>query len=494
MRKVSKKLLTVIIMVMMIFQLAACKGSNNDKSSGNDNSTEVTKTPDKDADDVTLAGDDVSDSGDNASDGRRAEYEGKNLNGRTIKIGLWWDEYWDSRYQTLDDVEAAAGSISNTETMQMRLDTVRAIEKKWNCKIEWVNLGWEGIQQSINTSVVAGTPECDIYLSSTSWVLPAIANGYAQKISDYAPADSDILNNQEIFKAKNILGQSDYSFHNASIYPSSAYYLVYNKNMLDSLGLEDPNDLAERGEWTWEKFAEYCKACTRDTDGDSVPDVYGYGSVWGNTVSGFLASNNAELVGSGTEGLSSKASIEAFDFIERLYNVDKTARPYMNDWNNDKDSWMNNQVAFAFLYCGDLQWGLPQLDYTVNICPSPIGPSGDGSMTVARFIDGYFIPVGVADATSVYCVFEELQNWFNYDISYRDDAEWWESMFNSQEQFDLGMELGFKSNNDLWTQIDSNNAVGNVFYSVVVDKTSTVAQAIEANKQILQDEISIYVK
>lgn len=33
-------------------------------------------------------------------------YEAKDLGGRTIKIGLWWDEYWDSNYQSLDDIEA----------------------------------------------------------------------------------------------------------------------------------------------------------------------------------------------------------------------------------------------------------------------------------------------------------------------------------------------------------------------------------------------------
>lgn len=121
-------------------------------------------------------------------------YKAKDLNGRTIKIGIWWDEYWDSDYKTLEDVEADGGSFSNADIMQMKLDKVAEIEKKWNCKIDWVNLGWDGIKDSINTSVTAGTPDCDIYLTDLQFGISPVVNGYVQKISDYAPKESDILN------------------------------------------------------------------------------------------------------------------------------------------------------------------------------------------------------------------------------------------------------------------------------------------------------------
>lgn len=64
-------------------------------------------------------------------------------------------------------------------------------------------------------------------------------------------------------------------------------------------------------------------------------DVYGYGSAWTLTVQGFCASNNATIADSSTEGLSDPKTVEAFNFIDQLYNVDKSARPYQDDWNND---------------------------------------------------------------------------------------------------------------------------------------------------------------
>ncbi len=463
MKKLLKKVMAIGIVTIMVLGLAACGDKDNK--------------------------DDSSKSGNN----EYSNYEAKDLKGRKIRIGIWWDEYWDSNYQSVDEIEAVAGALTDVEEMQMKLDAVRAIEEKWNCKIEWVNLGWDGIQESINTSVVAGTPECDIYLSDTAWVLPAIMNGYAQKFTDYAPKDSDLLTDNIVFTPTAILGQDEYLFHVSSVYPNSATYLAYNKTMIDSLGLEDPCALAERGEWTFDKFAEYAKKCTRDTNGDGINDVFGYGSVTTNTIQGFLAANNAQIAVDQKEGLSSEASIQAFQFIERLYNTDKSARPYQGTWEDDRDSLFNGLTAFSFVSTNELHTSAARCEFDVYVCPAPTGPHGDGSMTPARFVNEYFIPVNVEDATSVYCVFEEMQNWFKKDTSLRDDPEFWETMFATEEQLELGIELGFKSNNDMWTKVDDEGVVHDVMNAVVIDKTSTVAQQIEKNKQILQSEIDMYM-
>lgn len=202
------------------------------------------------------------DSGDSAKKTKSGGYEAKDLGGRTIKIGLWWDEYWDSDYKTLDDIDADGGAYTNADVMQMKLDKVREIEKKWNCKIDWVNLGWEGIIDSINTSVTAGTPDCDIYLVDLQFGISPVVNGYVQKISDYAPDNSDIRNDESVLTRFDLLGSDDYLFHESSSIPTGATYLAYNAEIIDKLGLEAPEKLAEKGEWTWEKFAEYAKKCT----------------------------------------------------------------------------------------------------------------------------------------------------------------------------------------------------------------------------------------
>lgn len=127
------------------------ESGNQDSGESSGDSGENSGDASADASGSEDAGDgEASGDGENQAGGAVVLHEPKDLGGRTIKIGLWWDEYWDSNYQTLEDVTAAGGSYSNSETMQMKLDKIREIESRWNCKIEWVNLGWDGIMEKGN--------------------------------------------------------------------------------------------------------------------------------------------------------------------------------------------------------------------------------------------------------------------------------------------------------------------------------------------------------
>ena len=87
-----------------------------------------------------------------------------------------------------------------------------------------------------------------------------------------------ILNDQNVLTRFELLGSDDYLFHESSAIPTGAMYMAYNAQVIDKLGLEAPEKLAEKGEWTWDKFEEYAKKCTQDTDGDGKVDMYGYGN------------------------------------------------------------------------------------------------------------------------------------------------------------------------------------------------------------------------
>ena len=484
---------SVLMAGAMVVSLAACGGgdSSSTATTAAAGGTETTaaaagttaaaETTAAAAEEETAAAEDGG-----AVAGALSNYEAKDMGGRTIKIGLWWDIFYDSEFQTLDDITAAGGTYDNAETAQMQLDAVRAVEDKWNVKIDYVNLGWDGVISSINTSVTNGTPDCDIYLTDPQFGIPAVANGYAMNLEDVAPADSDILNEENVFTRFPVLGNENYLFYTSTTVPTGAVYLAYNADMVDEMGLEAPEALAERGEWTWDKFAEYCQTLTRDTDGDGNMDVYGYGTTQTKTMQGFLASNNAMIAGTTTEGLSDPKSIEAFNFIDRLYNVDGTARPYTTDWNDDNEALFQNKVAFGFVQFYELVGR--DIDYEVRICPAPIGPSGDGSMTPNELHNCYFIPVGVEDATAVYEIFEELNNWHMGDTFYRDDPAWFESGFVDEDQLELGYTEGYKANADIFNSV-SNNPMGDVWYAIYVNKEMSVSQAIESYKQQMQDAI-----
>ena len=68
--------------------------------------------------------------------------------------------------------------------------------------------------------------------------------------------------------------------NNAENMVAATMPLAFNLQMVEDANLEDPRDLVERGEWTWEKFREYCKTLTKDTDGDgNIRDVFSTGAL-----------------------------------------------------------------------------------------------------------------------------------------------------------------------------------------------------------------------
>lgn len=472
-----EKVLSVILTGALTVMMSACAQSSSDSFDTN---------PDSPAEKALQGENSENRIG---SDG----YEAQDMGGRTIKIGLWWDEYWDSDYRSLDDITAAGGSYDSAENMQMKLDAVRAVEKKWNCRIDWVNLGWDGIIDSINTTVPSGTPECDIYLTDLQFGIAPVASGYAQKLSEICPK-GDVNNSQMIFTKNRYLGLDDYFFSNSCTVSSGAMYMVYNAQMLDDAGLTYPEELAQRGEWTWDKFNEYAKALTKDTDGDGQMDVYGFGSGYTLAIQGFAASNNAVIAGNEKQGLADKASEEVFEELRQLYVTDGTARPVNNDdWNDNILAFSTGKAAFGFAQPWMLTQEKGNHDFDVRICPAPSGPNGDDSMSPAQIVNNYFIPKGVEDPTAVYEIFEELSNWYDGDTQIRDDSEWFASAFTDDAQVALATEIGNKSNDDIWTLIDAKGAVGAVFYSACISKDRTVPEAIEANKDTLQEELDAYV-
>ena len=86
--------------------------------------------------------------------------------------------------------------------------------------------------------------------------------------------------------------------------------------MIEDANLEDPRDLVARGEWTWDKFREYCQVLTRDIDGDGVIDVYGYGGWLGDFLPYWFMSNGTYVAATATENFSSPEVGETLKFLQ----------------------------------------------------------------------------------------------------------------------------------------------------------------------------------
>lgn len=471
-----KRLLALGLSTAMVAGLTACGSAD----------TASTSTTTDSAEETTEAGSDTASSGESTlyNDGET----------RTIKIGTWYDHYYDSTNTDIHDDP----SVSDEELAQQHFDIVKEVEDKYNVKIEFVNLTWDGTQESINTSILAGTPDCDIYEVDLSFGIPAALNGFATNLEDILPADSDIFNDQMVFSQVDI-GKEDgvylFQSNSAEMVLAGTYMLAYNKQMLDEAGLEDPNALYERGEWTWDKWREYMLALTQDTDGDGVIDVYGFGSRYDYLVYNLTMSNGTGIAMSDTENLSSPEVAEVLDFIYNMYNVDKVANPWnADDWDYNQNCYMDGRVAF---WC-DAAWisnanDDASLGFDVVWCPWPIGPSGDEATNKFKNVssgNAWMIPAGVDNPELVYNVFYDWQNWYHGDTDLRDgDLTWWEDCAITEENYEVMEYMGQRGAFDLW------NALGVEWnWPALLDGEMTAAQFAETYKQSVQDALDGFYK
>lgn len=489
MKKTSKKIIALILCVAMtMLSLAACGG--NAKESSGDNAK---ATP------TTAAKGDKEEAAATATPTPTPEpvdpYPAFDFGGRTIKVGIWWDYYYTSDHTDI----SADPKVVNTETAQMRLDNVRRVEEKYNCKIQFINFGWDGIKTSITTSITAGTPECDIYLTDLQFGIPAVQNGLAQDLKSIAPAYTDLFGEQKIVKPLEGLGGT-YFFTEQGV-PQNGIFLGYNATMLNDLGLEDPQTLYKEGKWTWEKFAELAKAGTRDIDADGTTDIYGFGGIFSDLINGLVMNNGGNIAAEKTEGLSLPQTVEAFDFIDRLYNKDQSARPWNgDDWNDNLLAWSDGKVMFWTAQA----WSLDQevkaaidegaeLPFEYKVVPYPTGPSGDGTIYSPVSGNWYIIPVGVQEPDKVLQIFEEFLNWHKGDAELRDDPTWFEACFQSMEDVELAYSTGKNLKLDIWGSLGDYFSLSNmIWWPVVVNKDTTVAQAIESAKPVLQDALNYF--
>ena len=394
---------------------------------------------------------------------------------RVITIGTTYDVYWDSFDGSIDANPYYTGTVAD----EMMFAKVKQIEEKWNVKFEYINLTYAGAKESINTSVLAGTPDVDVYMMDLALAAPAAANGYVTDLRDVLPANNAVIQGKDAVLSYIDTGSGAVQLlcaNNAENMVAATMPLAFNLQMIEDANLEDPRDLVERGEWTWEKFREYCKVLTKDTDGDGNIDVYGFGGWPGDYFMNFVMSNGTNVAATATENLSSPEVGEVLQFIQDLNLVDKVMYPIPeeNGWDVCRWLYRDGKVAFTPIAAWIMD---SNKDYAFQHPEDP----------------------GL-----VYNVLYDLLNWYNYDpnsedggaaaLAIRDDPEtlgWWYGVtakdIDLQDyNFEVMMEMGRHQMLDRYGSLGDDAELP---LRQFINGEYTTAQLQETYRQTIQDAI-----
>ena len=435
---------------------------------------------------------------------------------RHIVIGVTWDIFYDSTHTDVYDNPGYTGDLAQ----DMMFERVKYVEDKWNVTFEFLNMTYSGSKESINTSIMAGTPDVDVYMVGMAVAAPAIANGYAIDLRDILPADHPVLNGTDVVLSYIDVGNGSICLlipNKKENMVADTKPLAFNLQMIEAANLEDPRDLVERGEWTWDKFIEYCQVLTKDNDGDGIIDVYGFGGWPEDYLNEILMSNGTYIAANQKENLTSVEVAEALQFMQDLnvtYGVMHPI-PEQNGWDVCRFLYRDQKVAFTPLAAWimsnfeDYSYKKPDqptLEFDMVFVPWPVGPSGNAETNAAKVIGstGYMLPVGIEDPLLVFNVLYDILNWYDYDpndpaaaeaaLDVRDNEEalgWWYGVtakdIELQEyNFNVMYEMGLK------TQFDMVNNLGvSLEITALVNGDYTVAQYQEMFKQPIQDAITL---
>ena len=377
---------------------------------------------------------------------------------RVINIGSWWRQYYASgdvqedssdwvnaQFADGDDEATTAEKTVNQKVAQAKWDLVPELESKYNIKFYWQNLTYAGTNESLQNSTLAGTPDCDIYMVDTGMAVPAQMNGLLLDLHTILPADHDLFTDQTVFSYLD-LGDGKACILHVQGGLSNTYPLGFNVQMLEENNLEDPRDLYARGEWTWDKFIEYCKVLTQDTDGDGQLDQYGFCGFANETFRELCFSNGTSVAGGTTETLTSSATGEVLQLMQDMWNTYNVCYPYDSyagggdPSNSMRNQYNNGNIGFFPIAVwiqnangnypmesngqGNLTWDTAYVQW-------PVGPSGNKDTNACvNSADGnwFVIPVNVAEPERVANFLYDLYNWYKGDTSLRDDpatANWW---------------------------------------------------------------------
>ncbi|MBQ7955208.1 MAG: extracellular solute-binding protein [Lachnospiraceae bacterium] len=465
--------------------------------------------------------------GDNqqGGNGGGAAAGGNTAKNEEIIIGSWWVQYYDSTHTSVEDDPSYVTSVEaegdtedqkkqkaiNRQVADMKFANVDKIEQAYDVEFYWSNLTYTGVSESITTSIMAGTPDCDIYLVDAGMAIPAQMNGLALDLKTVLPADNDLFTTQSNIAYLD-LGDGKaciLSRQEAQKQVEATYPLGFNMQMLEENKLEDPRVLYERGEWTWDKFNEYCQKLTQDTDGDGQIDQYGYCGYEYETFEQLMMSNGASIALGTTETLTSAATGQAIQQMYDMYNTWKVCYPYdfEDPSNSMRNQYTQGNIAFfpiaAWIASGNGDYDYDgALGYTLPFDTAyvrwPVGPSGNKDTNPGKNnVSGefYIIPAGVAEPEKVYNVLYDMWNWYDGDTSIRDNRDvmhWWFGVTASKQElrdanFEVMADCGAHTTLDLW------NSMG-VAYDLqsIIKGEATAAQFQETYKQQVQDALDAY--
>jgi len=306
------------------------------------------------------------------------------------------------------------------------------VEEAFNVNIEFVQIEWDGAENRILTSILAGDPVGDLLYVSNRWLPLLAGNGALLPLDDvltddyYASLPGSHRNMRELYSSYQ--GQSYGISVNGSYQRDmdigSAQGWIYNRDLFVEAGLPTPNELQNEGNWNWETMQELAIALTQDLDGDGVIDVYGVGArldPWPVEQEMATYANGGDIMkfvnGRAVYAMNDPQAIEAIEMWKELDQVHNAVM--VGDRYDIRAEFNQGKVAMFRLDLYALPDHANEVDFDYGWVFFPQGPQADDFVNPVWGFEMFVLPITNDEPAAMAALVDML---FETSANYRDLA------------------------------------------------------------------------
>ena len=254
-----KRTIALLLTALMLLPLAGCaSGKADPRDTAADTTPAVTDPA------VTTAAPEAVDPAD-VDDLPELNYDGATL-------GVY------TRSQTFFHGEMIVEEATGDQLNDAIFDRQTAVEERLNLKIEETT---GANTDAARSAIQAGDGSYKLVNARNVYTVQYASNGLGYLWSDVK--NIDLTKNYWYDSINKNLTLANKTFTAAGAYNLTSFdfthVLLFNKQLVDDLTLENPYELVRNGQWTWDKFIEFGAKATNDVNGDgkmTLDDTFGY--------------------------------------------------------------------------------------------------------------------------------------------------------------------------------------------------------------------------
>jgi hypothetical protein len=327
------------VAVVMTSFLSSCGDSSSKDTSNNDvgGTTEPNTSDENSAETTELS----------EREQKLAQYTMPNddFNGYEFKMILREETYYNS-----EDfyVEEENGDTTNDATYRRNAE----IEEMLNIKIIPVWVAYASQPQFITQTVLAGDNAGDAVVTSFRYSFDAAKSGYLVDLAKMPGIDLSMpWWDQNLMSETSVMNKIYYVTGDITVVDNDGtWIMMFNKPMHEDYGLPDLYEIVKNGEWTIDKFTEFCKGVTQDLNGDgkvTLADKAGLATS-GDSIRSMFFSTGSRMIQKDGEDIPYFAlqNDNVILNLEKIYEIFRGSEP-MVILTDDGGSWQTTQAAFV---------------------------------------------------------------------------------------------------------------------------------------------------